>query len=65
MKQRITFEFSDEERLVLGIRSTGVLHPATRAQAEEVVQGLVHGALSKGVKALEGLQDEIISKIGV
>jgi len=62
VKVAVTFEISDEERLVLGIRANGELAPATREEMEEAIRSYVQAPLGAGVVALRKANADIIER---
>jgi len=60
IKVSVTFEISDEERLVLGIQANGEMAPATRDEMEAAIRTFVDTPLSEGVQALREANRAII-----
>ena len=62
MKVQITFDITDEERIVLGLQTHGSLAPATRAEMEEAIRSYVATPLDAGVEALRKANQDIINE---
>ena len=62
MKVHITFDISDEERIVLGLKAHGSLAPATRSEMEAIIEEYVRIPLDVGVKALRKANQDIINE---
>ena len=62
MKVQITFDITDEERIVLGLQTHGSLAPATRAEIEEAIRSYVDVPLNAGVVALRKANQDIINE---
>lgn len=60
MKVSVTFEISEEERLVLGIQANGELAPATREEMEAAIRSYVEAPLEAGVVALRKANRDMI-----
>ena len=63
MKVAITFDITDNQRLVIGAISTGKIQDATRDQIRDYVTGLAGYALETAVARLERFQDEMAGQI--
>jgi len=49
VKIRVTFDITNEERLLLGLKANGNLVPATRVEMEEVLHAYGRGPLDESV----------------
>jgi len=63
VKVAITFDITDNQRLVIGAISTGKIQDATREQIRDYVTGLTGYALQTAVARLELFQDEMAATI--
>jgi len=62
VKVQVTFDITDEERIVLGLQTHGSLAPATRGEIEDAIRSYVALPLDTGVRALRKANQEIINE---
>jgi len=63
MKVQVTFEFSDNQRLAIGVKETGMFIPATRVEARSFIHEIVaretNIITSKVVSSLDDIKLDI------